>query len=94
MRAAYLHPRTEDNRTSCRGGVGSNYDGGEDYELEIGGNCDCSFKMMALAVHYDEIMEVLKRDLAGPLGYMVLRSIRQEEERLIREFAAREKKSV
>jgi hypothetical protein len=60
MRGHYLKPNDYSEHGGCRGGVGSNHDYDDGYELEIGMQCHCSSEMMALAVHYDEIMEYLE----------------------------------
>ncbi len=44
----------------CRGGIGSNCEYHEDYEVEIGRNCNFSFEMYALCCMHDEIVEFLK----------------------------------
>ena len=44
----------------CRGGIGSNCEYHEDYEVEIGRNCNFSFEMFALCTMHDEIVEFLK----------------------------------
>ena len=44
----------------CRGGIGSKDDYHDDYEVEIGRNCNFSFEMFALCCMHDEIVEFLK----------------------------------
>lgn len=56
MRGYYLKP--SDNIGGCRGGVGTSCHDGE-YDVEIGQQCNCSFDIMALMVHADELREYL-----------------------------------
>ena len=57
----------------ARGWVKTDDDSGE-YELEVGAKMDCSPEMLALCVHYDEVMELL-REVPSPLAAMTVRSI-------------------
>jgi len=83
MRGHYLQCTDHQDRGGCRGGVGSNY---EDYEVEIGNQCNCSAKMMALLVYYDEVMEYLKLQSEGsPLARMLFRDITKMEETINKE---------
>lgn len=79
MRGYYL--KSTDRDRGCRGGVGGIYEGlDNDYELEIGSQCHCSAKMMALLVHCDEIMEYL--ELCTPnsvISRMLVNSIKKTE---------------
>jgi hypothetical protein len=79
MRSYYL--KSTDKDRGCRGGVGGIYkEFDNDYELEIGSQCNCSSKMMALLIHYDEIMEYL--ELYAPksvISNMLVNSIKKTE---------------
>jgi len=76
MRAYYLNSGR--NQTSgCKGGVGYSYEhdyGGEEYELEIGHQCNASPQMIAMCVLHDEFLEILrfKDSSCGALSGMVL----------------------
>ncbi len=74
MRGYYLTTRSE---SGCRGGVGYSYKsdyGGEEYELEIGHQCNASPQMIAMCVLHDEFLEILrfKDSSCGALSGMVL----------------------
>ena len=59
--------------SGCRGGVGHGYDTGfsNEYELEIGHQCNASADLIALCILHDEIIELLAiKD--SPLHDMVL----------------------
>ena len=71
MRSHYFKTKNDDNG-GCRGGIRSN--DGEEYEVEIGSQCYCSGEMMALMIHYDEIMEYLELS-NSPLAKMILLSM-------------------
>ena len=58
MRNYYLKPSTRD-LPACRGGVSSVTHSEDEYELEIGQNCNASPEMIAFCVLIDEITEHL-----------------------------------
>ncbi len=73
MRHTYLKPR--DNSSACRGGVMGDAASG-DYEVEIGGSCKCSARMLSLMAHHDEIIELLTLlALHSPMAALLLNSI-------------------
>lgn len=73
MRGYYLYPSDDSRRgLGSRGGVGSK---DCDYDLEIGQLQTCSFDMMALCVHIDEILEFLNLS-DSPISKMILESYR------------------
>ena len=59
MRGYYLN--SIHKTIGCRGGVGYGYDTGftDEYELEIGHQCNASAKMIAMCCLHDEIMGLL-----------------------------------
>ena len=74
MRGYYLNSTST---SGCRGGVGYSYKndyGGEEYELEIGHQCNASPQMIAMCVLHDEFLEILrfKDSSCGALSGMVL----------------------
>ena len=74
MRAYYLNSTST---SGSRGGVGYSYKsdyGGEEYELEIGHQCNASPQMIAMCVLHDEFLEILrfKDSSCGALSGMVL----------------------
>ena len=74
MRGYYLNSTST---SGCRGGVGYSYKndyGGEEYELEIGHQCNASPQMIAMCVLHDEVLEILrfKDSSCGALSGMVL----------------------
>ena len=74
MRGYYLNSTST---SGCRGGVGYSYKsdyGGEEYELEIGHQCNASRQMIAMCVLHDEFLEILrfKDSSCGALSRMVL----------------------
>lgn len=83
MRGYYLNRSANVDR-GCRGGVGSKSDG--DYELEIGHAKNCSPEMMAICVHYDEIIEYLELNNESSIAIMILRSIKNTTERIYQGF--------
>ena len=75
MRGYYLNSTST---SGSRGGVGYSYKsdyGGEEYELEIGHQCNASPQMIAMCVLHDEFLEILrfKDSSCGALSGMVLR---------------------
>ena len=74
MRGYYLNSTST---SGCRGGVGYSYKsdyGGEEYELEIGHQCNASPQMIAMCCLHDEFLEILrfKDSSCGALSGMVL----------------------
>ena len=77
MRSYYLNSGYGQT-SGCRGGVGYSYErdyGGEEYELEIGNQCNATAGMIAMCVLHDEFLEILrfKDSSCGALSGMVLR---------------------
>jgi hypothetical protein len=77
VRAYYLNSGY-DQTSGCKGGVGYSYErdyGGEEYELEIGHQCNASPQMIAMCCLHDEFLEILrfKDSNCGALSGMVLR---------------------
>lgn len=70
-----LQPRTHSSNGS-RGGIGEHHHDlvASSYALEIGGNCKADTKLLAVAAHADEIMELTRRS-DSPLARLVWRSI-------------------
>ena len=76
MRGYYLNSGYAQT-SGCKGGVGYSYSdpfGGEEYELEIGHQCNASSKMIAMCCLHDEFLEILRLDnlRGGALSDMVL----------------------
>ena len=76
MRGYYLNSGY-DQTNGCKGCVGYNYSdpfGGEEYELEIGHQCNASPQMIAMCCLHDEFLEILrfKDSSCGALSGMVL----------------------
>ena len=77
MRSYYLNSGY-DQTSGCKGGVGYSYErdyGGEEYELEIGHQCNASPQMIAMCCLHDEFLEILrfKDSSCGALSGMILR---------------------
>ena len=74
MRGYYLNSTST---SGCRGGVGYSYKndyGCEEYELEIGHQCNSIPLMIAMCLLHDEFLEILrfKDSSCGALSGMVL----------------------
>ena len=86
MRDAYIRTKGLAPGETQRGGVGWSHDSNPDsldqlkgeYELEIGEDSNCSISMLALCVHYDEILQYIEQQ-DDPLGKLLLQSLRQKE---------------
>jgi hypothetical protein len=70
MRGYYIRASLV-TESGCRGGVGYDVVHDPDYELEIGHNCNASFEMIAHAVMFDEIQELI--DNPSPLFANLIR---------------------
>ena len=90
MRGYYLSPTDHSDRSGCRGGVAGRR-GDNDYELEIGNQCNCSPEMMALLVHYDEVVEYLKLQKEdSSIAKIIYNHILETTGDLVREVAEKE----
>lgn len=77
MYHACLRPRTLGDDTGCRGSL---FDG-EDYLLEIAGDCNCRPELLALAAHEPELLEFLDMS-TSPIATMLRCSIKELTKKL------------
>tara|TARA_Y100001951_G_C11162903_1_gene195805 strand:- start:61 stop:483 length:423 start_codon:yes stop_codon:yes gene_type:complete len=78
MRGYYLENKKQGLEDSgARGGVGTAHTDGRDYELEVGAKMNASGEMIALLVHYDEVMEFLEKSDSA-LATLLLDSIKRK----------------
>ena len=72
----------------CRGGIGSNCEYHDDYEVEIGRNCNFSFEMFALCCMHDEIVEFLKSS-ESHIGRLLYSTYLSQKEEALKHYEER-----
>ena len=86
MRHTYLRPRRGNNGTVKRGGVSKAWSSSGD-ALEIGNECNADPKVMAVAAHTDEVLELLPM-LRSPMADLLLASIQRQADILTKQSEA------